>query len=99
MIQLKPTLTTLWSPTQPRWYPWTPATVPFGIVMNPRSLSPVAAVNVTSNVIRSSFAPMASAIIAADSAKTSLSLPTLSASPGVSGSWENPIAVWVPADS
>ncbi len=69
--------------------------------MKPRSLSPVAAVNVTSNVIRSRVAPMASAIIAADSANTSLSLRTLSASPGVSGgSWENPpIAVWVPADS
>lgn len=67
--------------------------------MKPRSLSPVAAVNVTSNVIRSSVAPMASAIIAADSAKTSLSRRTLSARPGVSGSCENPIAVWVPADS
>ena len=67
--------------------------------MNPRSLSSVASVKVTSKVIRSSVAPMASAIMAADSANTSLSRRTLSASPGVSGSWENPIAVWVPADS
>ena len=67
--------------------------------MKPRSLSPVAAVKVTSKVIRSSFAPIASAIIAADSANTSLSRRTLSARPGVSGSCEKPIAVWVPADS
>src|SRR5262245_32032630 len=40
--------------------------------MKPRSLSPVAAVKVTSNVILSSLAPIASAIIAADSANTSL---------------------------
>jgi hypothetical protein len=67
--------------------------------MKPRSESPVAAVNSTSNVILSSLAPIASAIIAADSAKTSLSRWTLSAKPGVSGSCEKPIAVWVPADS
>ncbi len=67
--------------------------------MKPRSLSPVAAVNSTSNVSRSSLAPIASAIIAADSANTSLSRRTLSASPGVSGSWPNPIAACVPADS
>ena len=67
--------------------------------MNPRSVSPVAVVNVTSNVIRSNSAPIASAIIAADSANTALSSATLSASPGVSGSQENPMAVWVPADS
>ena len=54
--------------------------------MKPRSESAVAAVKVTSKVILSSFAPIASAIIAADSAKTSLSRRTLSASPGVSGS-------------
>lgn len=59
----------------------------------------MAAVNVTSNVILSSLAPMASAIIAADSANTSLSRRTLSASPGVSGSLPNPIAAMVPADS
>ena len=59
----------------------------------------MAAVNVTSKVILSSFAPIASAIIAADSAKTSLSRRTFSASPGVSGSCEKPIAVWVSADS
>ena len=53
--------------------------------MKPRSVSPVAGVKVTSNVILSSLAPIASAIIAADSAKTSLSRRTLSARPGVSG--------------
>lgn len=42
---------------------------------------------------------MASAIMAADSANTSLSRRTLSASPGVSGSQPKPIADWVPADS
>ncbi len=42
---------------------------------------------------------MASAIIAADSAKTSLSRRTVSARPGVSGACEKPIAVWVSADS
>ena len=77
----------------------TPATVPSGICMKPRSLSPVAGVNVTSNVNLSSLAPIASAIIAADSANTSLSRRTLSARPGVSGSCEKPIAVCVPADS
>ena len=59
----------------------------------------MAAVNVTSNVSLSSVAPIASAIIAADSANTSLSRRTLSASPGVSGGCENPIAVCVSADS
>jgi len=67
--------------------------------MKPRSVSPVAGVKVTSNVILSSVAPIASHIIAADSAKTSLSRRTLSARPGVWGSCEKPIAVWVPADS
>ena len=67
--------------------------------MKPRSLSPVAVVNSTSNVIRSSVAPMASAIIAADSANTSLSRRTLSARSGVFGSRPKPIAAWVPADS
>ena len=67
--------------------------------MKLRSVSPVAGVKVTSNVILSSLAPIASAIIAADSANTSLSRRTLSASPGVSGFCEKPIAVWVPADS
>jgi hypothetical protein len=55
--------------------------------------------NTTSNVIRSSLVPMASAIIAADSAKTSLSGRTLSARPSVSGDCENPIACWVSAMS
>src|SRR4029079_11162201 len=64
--------------------------------MKPRSVSPVAAVNVTSNVILSSLAPIASAIIAADSANTSLSRRTFSsARPRVSESCENPIAVCV----
>ena len=45
------------------------------------------------------FAGWTSAIIAADSANTALSSATLSVSPGVSGSQENPMAVWVPADS
>ncbi len=67
--------------------------------MNPRSVSPVAGVNVTSNVIRSRVTPIASAIIAADSANTSLSRRTDSASPGVSGSCEKPMARCVPADS
>ena len=67
--------------------------------MKPRSLSPVAAVNSTSKVIRSRSTPIASAIIAADSAKTSLSRRTCSASPGVSGGCEKPIAVCVSADS
>jgi len=67
--------------------------------MKLRSVSPVAGVKVTSNVILSSVAPIASHIIAADSAKTSLSRRTLSARPGVWGSCEKPIAVWVPADS
>ncbi len=67
--------------------------------MKPRSLSPVAAVNSTSKVNRSSVAPIASAIIAADSANTSLSRRTLSARSGVFGSWPNPIAACVPADS
>ena len=74
----------------------TPPTVPARIVMKPRSLSPVAAVNSTSKVIRSSDAPIASAIIAADSAKTSLSRRTLSARPGVSGA-AKPIARCVSA--
>jgi hypothetical protein len=59
----------------------------------------VAAVKVTSNVTRSRVSPIASAIIAADSANTSLSRRTLSANPGVSGEHENPIARWVSADS
>ena len=67
--------------------------------MKPRSVSPVAAVKVTSKLIRSSSAPIASAIMAADSANTALSWATLSASPGVCGSQENPIEVWVAADS
>ena len=67
--------------------------------MKPKSVSPVAGVNVTSKLIRSRSAPIASAIMAADSANTSLSRRTLSARPGVSGSQEKPIAVWVPADS
>ena len=77
----------------------TPPTVPAGICMKPRSLSPVAAVKVTSKVSRSRVTPRASAIIAADSANTSLSRRTVSASPGVSGGCEKPIAVWVSADS
>ena len=67
--------------------------------MKPRSLSPVAAVNSTSNVSLSSVAPIASAIIAADSANTSLSRRTLSARPGVAGSRPKPMADCVPADS
>ena len=67
--------------------------------MKPRSESPVASVKVTSKVIRSSVTPIASAIIAADSANTSLSRRTFSARPGVSGACEKPIAVCVPADS
>ena len=67
--------------------------------MKPRSLSPVASVKSTSKVIRSRVAPIASAIIAADSAKTSLSRRTFSARPGVSGGCENPMAVCVSADS
>ena len=67
--------------------------------MKPRSESPVASVKVTSKVSRSRVTPIASAIIAADSAKTSLSRRTFSASPGVSGACEKPMAVCVPADS
>ena len=59
----------------------------------------MAVVNSTSKVSLSRVAPIASAIIAADSANTSLSRRTLSARPGVSGSWPNPMAAWVPADS
>lgn len=67
--------------------------------MKPRSLSSVASVKVTSKLIRSTTTPRASAIIAADSANTSLSRRTFSARPGVSGACEKPMAVWVAADS
>ena len=65
--------------------------------MNPRSEWPVAGVKVTSKVSRSRVTPIASAIIAADSAKTSLSTRTLSSSPGVSSGLPKPIALCVPA--
>ena len=50
-------------------------------------------------VAASALVCFASAIIAADSAKTSLSRRTCSARSGVSGDCEKPIAVWVSADS